>query len=137
MVAWVSAMANAATSARTRSSRLVGADLLPCETSHLNGTTDVIAFARPHEMDIVADPDVKSGVPARVDRVLNLGAFARIELTAVNLKDQHGAPQRLDAEVTQRELATLHLDQGQTVRLVSRNLKVFPAPAAPKVDPGP
>jgi sulfate/thiosulfate transport system ATP-binding protein len=108
----------------------VGSDLLPCATGHLNGTKHVIAFARPHEMDIVPNPDMTFGVAAKVDRVLSLGAIARVELTALSLKDQHGAPQRLDAELTQRELSDLHLDPGQTVRLVSRNLKVFP-------DPGP
>jgi sulfate/thiosulfate transport system ATP-binding protein len=107
----------------------VGPDLLPCATAHLNGTRNVLAFARPHEMDIVSNPDVRHGVAARIDRILNLGAFARVELTALALTDEHGAPQRLDAELTQRELSGLGLDTGQSVRLVSRNLKVFPAPA--------
>ncbi len=110
----------------------VGADLIPCATAHLNGTKDVIAFARPHEMDIIPNPDVTYGVAAKVDRVLNLGAIARVEMTAVSIKDAHGAPQRLDAELTQRELSGLHLDPGQSVRLVSRNLRIFPAASVPK-----
>ncbi len=105
----------------------IGSDLIPCETSHLNGTRDVVAFSRFHEMDIIANPDVTYGVAATVDRVLNLGPIARVELTAVTLKDTHGAPQRLDAELTQRELSGLHLDPGQSVRLISRNLKLFAA----------
>jgi sulfate/thiosulfate transport system ATP-binding protein len=111
----------------------VGTDLLPSATGKFQPGDDVLAFARPHEMDIAPNPDVTYGVAARVDRVLNLGAVARVELTAVSLKDPHGAPQRLDAELTQRELATLGLNSGQIVRLVSRNLKVYapPAPAKP------
>jgi len=113
----------------------VGPDLIPCPTAHLNGTKDVIAFARPHEMDIIPNPDVTYGVAAKVDRVLNLGAIARVEMTALTLRDANGAPQRLDAEVTQRELSNLALDAGQRVRLVSRNLRVFPAVAAPDAVP--
>jgi len=113
----------------------VGPDLIPCSTAHLNGTKDVIAFARPHEMDIIPNPDVTYGVAAKVDRVLNLGAIARVEMTALTLRDANGAPQRLDAEVTQRELSNLALDAGQRVRLVSRNLRVFPAVAAPDAVP--
>jgi sulfate transport system ATP-binding protein len=109
----------------------VGADLIPCATSHLNGATDVIAFSRPHEMDIVPNPDVTYGVAAKVDRILNIGAIARVELTATGLTDDHGAPKRLDAELTQRELSGLSLHQGQRVRLVSRNLKVFKATDTP------
>jgi sulfate/thiosulfate transport system ATP-binding protein len=108
----------------------VGPDLLPCATGGFANGTDVLAFARPHEMDIVPNPDVIYGVAARVDRVLNLGAMARVELTAIALGDPNGGPQRLDAELTQRELATLGLNAGQIVRLVSRNLKVYADPAA-------
>ena len=111
----------------------VGADLIPCATAHLNGTKDVIAFARPHEMDIIPNPDITYGVAAKIDRVLNLGAIARVEMTALSIKDAHGAPQRLEAELTQRELSSLHLDPGQSVRLVSRNLRIFPAASAPEI----
>jgi len=110
----------------------VGPDLLPCATTHLNGTKDVVAFARPHEMDIIPNPDVTYGVAAKVDRVLNLGAIARVEMTALTLKDANGTLLRLDAELTQRELSNLALDPGQRVRLVSRNLRVFPAATVPE-----
>ena len=109
----------------------VGADLIPCSTVHLNGTKDVIAFTRPHETDIIPNQDVTYGIAAKVDRILNLGPIARVELTALALKDEHGAPQRLDAELTQRELSGLRLDAGQHVRLVSRNLRVFPDASVP------
>ncbi len=111
----------------------VGADLLPGATGIFKPGDDVLAFARPHEIDIAPNPDITYGVAARVDRVLNLGAVARVELTAVTLNDAHGAPQRLDAELTQRELATLGLNSGQIVRLVSRNLKVYAAPEPAKL----
>jgi sulfate/thiosulfate transport system ATP-binding protein len=110
----------------------VGPDLLPCAMGGWTQAADVIAFARPHEIDIVPNPDVIYGVAARIDRVLSLGAMARVELTALTQKDASGLPQRLDAELTQRELAGLGLSDGQSVRLVSRKLHVFPAPADPQ-----
>ena len=109
----------------------VGADLLPCGSGDFAGASDVIAFARPHEMDIIPDPDVTYGVAARVDRVLNIGAIARVELTALHLTDAAGAALRLDAELTQRELGHLKLVVGQTVRVAGRNLRVFPSSAVP------
>jgi sulfate/thiosulfate transport system ATP-binding protein len=108
----------------------VGPDLMPCQSNGLAAASDVIVFARPHEMDIVPNPDVTYGVGAHIDRVLSLGPIARVELTAHNLRDPLGAPQRLEAELTQRELSGLDLAAGQNVRLVARRLKVFPAPGA-------
>lgn len=108
----------------------VGSDLLPCVTKHLNGTKDVLAFARPHEIDILPDTE-RAGVAARIDRILNIGAIARVEMSALSLSDSFGTPQRLDAELNQRELQHLALEAGQTVRLVGRNLKVYPVPAGP------
>ena len=113
----------------------VGPDLLPFATSHLNGTRDVLAFARPHEIEIVAEipgnTDVSAavGVAARIDRILDIGAIARVEMSALSLADNFGTPQRLDAELNQRELRSLNLSSGQTVRLIGRNLKVYPATA--------
>jgi len=106
----------------------VGRDLLPYATGHLNGTRNVLAFARPHEIDIVSDPDSGVGVAARIDRILDIGAIARIEMSALGITDAFGAPQKLDAELNQRELRALNLASGQTVRLIGRNLKVFAAP---------
>ena len=109
----------------------VGPDLLPYATKHLNGTKDVLAFARPHEIDIVADPAATVGIAARVDRILAIGAIARVEMSALAVQDGYGAPQKLDVELNQRELRSLGLSSGQTVRIVGRNLKVFPAPGDP------
>jgi hypothetical protein len=48
----------------------------------LHVAEDVIAYARPHELDIVVDGDAREGVPASVRRVLLSGAVARVEQVA-------------------------------------------------------
>jgi len=87
---------------------------------------DVVAFARPHELDIVKDCDTAQGLPAQVQRVMVSGATARVELTghAVNGTDE---PPRFEVEITRERLAQLDLQPGQAVRLTSSRLRVFPA----------
>ena len=42
-----------------------------------------MAFARPHELDIVADANGSAvGVPAGISRILDVCAVARVELSA-------------------------------------------------------
>jgi sulfate transport system ATP-binding protein len=85
---------------------------------------DVVAFARPHELDIVVDGDL--GLPASVQRVLVSGAVARVELTARVGTNGTAEPQRFEVEITRDRLAQLDLQPGQAVRLTSSRLKVFP-----------
>jgi sulfate/thiosulfate transport system ATP-binding protein len=91
---------------------------------------DVVAFARPHELDIVADASAESvGVPATISRILDVGAVARVELSApaapVNGSGKPSEPQFYEVELTNDKLATLNLAAGQPVRIVSSRLRVF------------
>jgi sulfate transport system ATP-binding protein len=87
---------------------------------------EVIAFARPHELDIVVGDDGGHGVPAKVQRVLPSGAIARVELTG-SLGSNGAAEQRpFEVEITRERLSALNLQPGQAVRLTSSRLRVFP-----------
>jgi len=104
----------------------VGNDAVPlAEPSGAQGE-DVIAFARPHELDILADGNATQGIPAMVHRVLASGATARVELTSVAGANGPAEPQHFEVELTREQLAELNLKPGQAVRLTSSRLRVFP-----------
>ena len=110
------------------SSLRVGADAVPVAASAAGPGEQVVAFARPHELDIVVDgKDVRQGLSAKVNRVLLSGATARVELTGIVGSNGHAEPQHFEVELTREQLADLGLVAGQSVRLTSSRLKVFPA----------
>jgi sulfate transport system ATP-binding protein len=95
----------------------------------VNGS-DVVAFARPHELDIVAaDRGDAVGVPATVSRILDVGAVVRVELSGpayqANGSGKPGEPQFFEVELSAQKLSELNLAAGQPVRLVSSRLRVF------------
>jgi sulfate transport system ATP-binding protein len=96
------------------------------ERTGVAGAGEVIAFARPHELDIVVGGDARQGVPASVRRVLVSGAIARVELTGAARAGDGAEPPRFEVEITRERLAQLNLRPGQAVRLTSSRLKVFP-----------
>ena len=61
----------------------VGGYKLPINESFAKGSP-LIGFARPHELDINND---KSGIAAKVDRILSFGLYSRIELTINNQQE--------------------------------------------------
>jgi sulfate transport system ATP-binding protein len=97
------------------------------DRSGVEGAGEVVAFARPHELDIVADDGTGEGVPASVRRVLVSGAIARVELTGRHAGTDAAEPPRFEVEITREQLARLNLQPGQAVRLTSSRLRVFPA----------
>ncbi len=86
-------------------------------------TGEVVAYARPHEMEILTEGS-DQGLPARVSRIMTGGATARVELAGKTGLNGHSRP--LHVEVTRDELARLALAAGQAVTLRARHLKVFP-----------
>ncbi len=102
----------------------VGGDLLPHTLSGLEEGQPVIAYARPHDTEIVADAAGASGVAARVNRVLSSGGVSRVELVA-NGPYREGAQDYFEVEVGSEELSRLGLAVGQRVRLQSRRLRLF------------
>ena len=108
----------------------VGGDVMPIAGGG-GGTEglDAVAFARPHELDIIADQASTIGVPATVSRILDVGAVARVELSApahaVNGSGKPAPPQYFEVELSAQKLSELNLAAGQPVRLVSSRLRVF------------
>ena len=99
----------------------VGDDVLPHESGDLAHGAEVVAFARPHELEIVTDTAAGVGIPARVSRILALGVTARVELDGLNgMIGQH-----FEVEATRERIAQLALMEGQSVRLIPSQLRVF------------
>ncbi|SCK15853.1 sulfate/molybdate ABC transporter ATP-binding protein [Vogesella sp. LIG4] len=80
----------------------------------------VIAFVRPHELDIIPR-EAGEGIPARISRVLTLGALTRVELEG---RDEL-AGQQFDVELPAESLLAAGLQAGQPVRLKPRSVRVF------------
>jgi sulfate transport system ATP-binding protein len=84
---------------------------------------DVLAFARPHEIDIHTETDSSVGLPAKVARVLRFGLNTRVELDSIDLQPA----QHFDVEISAEQALRLNLREGQAVRLSAKALKVFEA----------
>ncbi len=102
----------------------VGGDLLPHGRSDLDDGQPVVAYARPHDTEIVLDDARNEGIAAKVNRILTSGAVARVELVA-NGAERGGKTEYFEVEVKPEELATLDLVAGKRVRLKSRRLSLF------------
>jgi sulfate transport system ATP-binding protein len=85
----------------------------------------VLAFARPHELDIVGENEGNDGVVAVIDRILSFGLNSRIELSAIASPDTKSAPQFYEVEIPRSEVAKRGLAEGQHVRIVPSQLRVF------------
>ncbi len=99
----------------------VGGEVLHHADARFGRGADVVAFARPHELDIVVDPAATAGVAARVSRILAFGVTARVELDGVN----GTSGQHYEVETTRERVAALGLAEGQPVRLVPSRLALF------------
>ncbi len=88
--------------------------------------TELFAFARPHELEIVTDPAYGEGIAARVSRVQSFGLSARVELEGVSAAaGEAGGGQHFEVETSAERAAALALVKGQTVRLVPSRLRLF------------
>ncbi|MDR2213587.1 MAG: sulfate ABC transporter ATP-binding protein [Pseudomonadales bacterium] len=96
----------------------VGAARL-AEAADFDEGADVVAYARPHELDIVTDPAAREGLVARITRVLFLGGNGRVELESLD-QNQH-----FEVELPLRQAQALQLHAGQQVRLVPSRLRLF------------
>jgi sulfate transport system ATP-binding protein len=101
----------------------VGEDLLPHGRTDLSDGSSVIAYARPHDTEIVKGLNGE-GVSAKVNRILASGAVTRVELIA-NGDAREGKKDYFEVEVTPDELSALSLATGERVRIKSRRLSLF------------
>lgn len=102
----------------------IGSDLIAHARTDLKDGQPVVAYARPHDLDIVSDAVGSSGVAARVNRVLANGAISRVELIANG--PERGAKDYFEVEIESHVLEDLKLQSGHRVRLQSRRLSLFP-----------
>jgi len=107
----------------------IGADVLPLAQAVRSDGKDVVAFARPHELDINTDAG-GIGVLATVSRILDVGAIARVELSGPPDAAQPAGGKSIgdhvyEVELSAQKLSDLNLVAGQPVRLVSSRLQVF------------
>jgi len=99
----------------------MGEHQLPGAASGQADGSEVQAYARPHELQIVTDESAP-GLAATVERVLAFGASARVELIGPD-----GEP--LEAELSRDQAEALRLQGGQRVRLSAQRLSLFEAGA--------
>ncbi|MDR3352351.1 MAG: sulfate ABC transporter ATP-binding protein [Zoogloeaceae bacterium] len=92
------------------------------QTDAFTPGASVIAFARPHELDILAEDSEGVGIAARISRILAFGAIAHIELEGV---EAPLAGQHFEVELTRAEQEARGLAEGQAVRLVPSRLRIF------------
>ncbi len=103
----------------------VGTGALPHNGTLLLDGSDVVAYARPHEIEIVTDAGRDLGIAAQVGRIHPMGAMARVELIGKVGRNGSAEQQVFEVEIPRDELCGLGLASGQSVRLVSRQLHVF------------
>jgi sulfate transport system ATP-binding protein len=87
--------------------------------------TSVVAFARPHELDIVDKDSSQEGVIARIDRILSFGVNSRVELSALDKVTGEGLSQHYEVELPRSDVVGRGLKDGLEVRIVPSQLKVF------------
>ncbi|MEQ1719376.1 MAG: sulfate ABC transporter ATP-binding protein [Hyphomicrobium sp.] len=102
----------------------VGDDLLAHGKTGLEEGAPVIAYARPHDTEIIADDDGSEGLRVKVSRILSSGAVSRVELVG-NGAARAGRVDYFEIELTPAQIASLDLDTGKSVRIASRRLSVF------------
>ncbi|CAA2137512.1 sulfate/molybdate ABC transporter ATP-binding protein [Hyphomicrobium sp. ghe19] len=102
----------------------VGDEKLRFQTGTFKNGQEVIAFSRPHDTEIVANPQSEDGVSASIKRILGTGAVARVELVA-NGEAREGRKEFFEVEIPGSDVQSLGLSTGQHVKLRGRRLSVF------------
>ena len=108
----------------------VGEVSLPHDGRDAVEGSDVVAFARPHELEILTDTDTALGVEAIVSRVLTFGSAVRVELDAMPDAAARGEPDHYEVVLARERANQLALEEGQRVRVAAANLRVFPRATA-------
>ena len=89
----------------------------------LSPNTEAVAYARPHDVDILrcGGGNASTGIPARVVRIVSVGPVVRLELR------RDGETMPIEAEITRARLRELDLREGEKVLLQTRSMRVFAA----------
>ena len=95
------------------------------ETSSFTSGTEVMAFARPHDLYIVEEHSRPDGVTAIIDRIVTFGAYARIELSAFDSNNAQGLPHYFEVELPKSEVIMKELTEGKKVKIIPSHLRLF------------
>jgi sulfate transport system ATP-binding protein len=111
----------------------IGNDKLSHQQSQsISQGASVIAFARPHELNIEIINELANdharGISATIDRILSIGPNAKIELSASSLPGDKNSCQFYEVELPRAEVIRRRLAEGQLVRIVASKLRVFEQP---------
>lgn len=85
----------------------------------------VLAFARPHELELTDIDTTPDGVIAKIDRILELGLNAKIELSSFSYEESQSTSQFYDVEMPRLDVHQRNLKEGQIVRINPSHLRVF------------
>jgi sulfate transport system ATP-binding protein len=102
----------------------VGAHALPLGTHGLSPDTAAVAYARPHDLDVLRPDPAAAGLPVTVRRILAIGPVVRLEL------QRDGCEAPIEAEISRARLAQLALQEGERVLVQARGVRVFADEAA-------
>ncbi len=94
------------------------------EVNNFSQGTSVLAFARPHELELVSI-EKEDGIVAKIDRILSFGTNSRIELSANQLTEGIEKLHYYEVELSRIEVEKRKLIEGMKVRIVPANLKIF------------
>lgn len=82
-------------------------------------TNGVVAFVRPHQLDITRNPDGSTAWPARITRIQSAGQQVRVDVHLIN----ENRP--ADLVLTQERFRELGLQQGEMVFVKPKEIKFF------------
>ena len=100
----------------------VGDHTLPLDDHTLQSDTDAVAYARPHDLEIIRpNGHVEEGIPSKVLRVLAIGTLIRVEL-----ENPANPAVPIEAELTREQYEELNLQEGESVIVRTKNIRLFP-----------
>lgn len=100
---------------------------LPVNHAGFQPGAEALGYVRPHELDIEPNLAERSGIVAKIERVLAFGSTARVELTGASGESSR----HYEAELSRERVAALGLVAGQRVRLKPARIRLFaPEPRA-------
>ncbi|MDX2259655.1 MAG: sulfate ABC transporter ATP-binding protein [Hyphomicrobiaceae bacterium] len=102
----------------------IGDDLIPHRALGLKEGGEVVAFARPQDMTIMPRAEGARGLKATVNRILDTGPLARVEL----MRGPASAPEYYEVEMAHAAVAELGLTSGKPVTVEASRLKLFDRP---------
>jgi sulfate transport system ATP-binding protein len=98
----------------------VGDHTLALDAHTLDADTPAVAYARPHDVDVVRPGNGDGrGIPVTVRRILAIGPTVRLEL------QRTGSDVPIEAEISRHRQEELALTEGEQVLVQARSIRVF------------